>query len=103
MTDTYDVTTNPAKPSIIKDPAAVLDYTFDWTLWLADIADTITGAPVFTVPVGITKTTQSNTTLKTTCWLSGGTVGETYQIDCKITTTGGRTDSRSIYVKIKDR
>lgn len=103
MTDTYDVVTNPAKPSIVKDPAAVLDYTFDWTLWLNDISDTITGTPVYTLTTGITKVTQSNTTLKTTIWISGGIAGNTYQVDCTITTAGGRTDSRSIFLKVKDR
>lgn len=105
-TDTYDVT-NPEKPTIEKDPVAILDYTFDWTLWLADIADTIVGAPVITItPSGaLALSSQSNTAQKVTAWLSGGVTGKKYQVDCKIVTASvpPRTDSRSIFVKIKDR
>ena len=101
MTDTYDVT-NPDKPKIIKDPNAVLDYTFDWTAWLDDVADTIATRQVV-VPSGITLDSSSIAGKKVIAWLSGGTAGQTYQITCRITTAGGRTDDRSIFVKIKER
>lgn len=84
-----------------KDPDAVLDYTWDWSDWLG--ADTITGAPTVTVPSGITKTSQSNTTTTVTAWLSGGTVGTTYDVICRIVTTGGRTDDRTIRIEVTER
>jgi hypothetical protein len=55
------------------------------------------------VPSGITKTTDSIVGKTVVVWLSGGTVGTTYRIVCRISTAGGRTDDRSIFVKIKDR
>jgi hypothetical protein len=100
-TDTYDVG-NPAKPTILKDPDAVLDYTFDWTLYLDDIVDTLSSRTIV-VPSGITKVSDSIVGKTVVVWLSGGTVGTTYRIVCRIVTVGGRTDDRSIFVKIKDR
>lgn len=107
MTDTYDVTV-AAKPTILKDPQAILDYTFDWTAWLDDVVDTISAVavPVITGDdASLVMTTQTNTTKKAVIWLSGGTVGKTYKVDCKITTASvpPRSDSRSIYIKVKDR
>ncbi len=60
-----------------KDPDAVLDYSIDWTTWLA--GDTL-ATSVWTVPAGITKDSETNTTSKSTVWLSGGTAGEVYEV-----------------------
>lgn len=86
-----------------KDPQAVLDYTVDWDAddWLG--TDTITGTPVWTLPAGITKDSQTNTTTTATIWLSGGTDGADYDIACKITTAGGRTDERTIRIQCRQR
>mgnify|MGYP001572496141 CR=1 FL=1 len=86
-----------------KDPSAVRDYTVDWDTddWLG--AATITGTPVWTVPTGITKDSQSNTTTTATAWLSGGTNGTDYDVACKITTAGGRTDERTIRLQVRNR
>lgn len=84
----------------IKDPDATLDYTVDWTSWIG--ADTI-ATVTWTVASGITNSATSNTTLTATIWLSGGTVGQTYAIACKITTTAGRIDERTFTVTVKQR
>jgi len=86
---------------IEKDPQAVLDYAMDWADWLD--TDTITGTPVWTIDSGVTKASQSNTTTTATAWLSGGVLGQTYTVTCRITTAGGRTDERSFRLKIVDR
>lgn len=85
-----------------KDPQAVLDWAFDWTNWLAT-GETITGTPTITVESGLTKDSQSNTTTKVTVWLSGGTLATTYKVACRITTNQGRTDERTIGIRITDR
>lgn len=36
-------------------------------------------------------------------WISGGTAGTTYRVTCRIVTAGGRTDDRSIFIKVKER
>lgn len=88
--------------SFTKDPSAVLDYQFDWAAWLVN--DTITGTPVITItPTGLTKDSQTNTTAAVTVWLSGGTVGKTYTVTCRIVTAGGRTDERSITIVCAQR
>ena len=81
-----------------KNPNAVLDYMWDWSLWLG--SDTITGSPVITTSTGITKDSQSNTTNTVTVWLSGGSVGNSYVVTCKIATAAGRTDERSITIRV---
>lgn len=85
-----------------KDPAAVLDYTFDWTEYLEPIADTIASVE-FVTSAGLTKTSQSNTTTTATAFVSGGVVGATEKLTCRIVTTGGRTDDRTIDLKILER
>ena len=85
-----------------KDPQAVLDWAFDWSNWLAT-SEAIVGTPVITVDSGLTKDSQSNTTTKVTVWLSGGTLATTYKVACRITTNQGRTDERTIGIRITDR
>jgi len=38
-----------------------------------------------------------------TVWLSGGTAGINYKVACLITTAAGRTDERTIWIKVVDR
>lgn len=84
-----------------KDPNASLPWSFDWTDWL--VADTITGVPVVTVDAGLTSGGQSNTTTKVFITLSGGTVGQSYKVSCKITTTAGLIDERSFLIRVTER
>jgi len=84
-----------------KDPAAVLDYVWDWSAWLAD-SETISSYTV-TVPTGVTKDSDSNTTTTVTAWLSGGTAQTDYTIVCQIVTSDGRTDERSITISVTNR
>lgn len=85
-----------------KDPNAVLDYTFDWGPYLTPLGDTISTA-TWVLSTGLTKVSQSNTTTTATAFVSGGTVGETATLTCRIVTNGGRTDDRSISLKIVER
>lgn len=83
-----------------KDPNAVLDYAFDWSSWLAT-SETVSSF-VVTVQSGITEGTgayaSSESSGVVTVWLSGGTEGTTYSVACKIVTSAGRTDERTIYI-----
>lgn len=83
-----------------KDPNATLDYAVDWTDWLC--SDNISSV-VWIVPSGITESSTSNTSTTATIWLSGGTLGVVYTIVCRITTTAGRIDDRTFYIKIQDK
>lgn len=85
----------------LKDPEAVLDYAFDWTDWLA-ASETISTRTV-TVPVGLTLASDSELAGVVTAWISGGTVGTTYTVECKIVTNQGRTDERSQTITVQER
>lgn len=90
-------------PWIQKDPNAALDYTVDWTDWLATISATIS-AVVWTVPAGLTLASQANTTTTATVFLSGGTPGTDYDVSCKITPTGAtRAEERTFTVRVVQR
>jgi hypothetical protein len=93
---TLGTKTNP----YIKDPNAVLDYVVNWATFLG--ADTIS-SDSWIVPVGITSASESNTTTTSTIWLSGGTIGQKYALTNRIVSAGGRTEDRTIYVKVKEK
>lgn len=88
----------------VKDPADVVDYKVNW---LADkdpvlsAGETIATA-TWTVPPGITKDSDTKTTTTTTVWLSGGVVGERYDIACRITTNQQRTFERTFTVQVEN-
>jgi len=84
----------------IKDPDAVLDYSIDWSAWLG--TDTII-VSTWTVPTGIVKASDSQTTTVTTIWLSGGTDGTAYSVVNRIVTAGGRTDDRTLIIEVAQR
>ncbi len=95
---------------MIKDPDAKLDFGFDWKPathgkdepdWL-EADETITSY-VITVPAGLTKVSDIQADGVVVVWLSGGTVGEWYEIACLITTSAGRTDKRTISIQIQER
>jgi len=85
----------------LKDPSAVLDYAFDWTGWLA-AGETITDHTI-TADTGITVDSSTESDGKVTVWLSGGTAGINYKVACKITTSAGRTDERTLWIRVVDR
>jgi len=85
----------------LKDPSAVLDYVFDWTGWLAT-GETITDYTI-TADTGITVDSPTEDAGKVTVWLSGGTAGINYKVACLITTSAGRTDERTIWIKVVER
>ena len=90
---------------MIKDPSSRLPFSIDWSAWLAaedDAADTAT----WIVPDGLVQETDPAPTLaagKATVWLSGGTIGQTYAVVCRLTTVGGRIDDRTIHIRIEQR
>ena len=86
--------------AFMKDPNSTLDFAIDWSAWLG--TDTIATA-TWTVPTGITKVTDSASTTVATIWLSGGTAGAQYDLLCRITTAGGRTDDRTISIYAREK
>lgn len=87
----------------IKDPAATLDYKFDWSRWLA--SDETIASFTVTVDVGLTKSSaaSADSGKSVIVWLSGGTLNSRYNVVCQIVTTAARRDERTILVILIDR
>lgn len=90
-----------------KDPQAVLDYTFDWSAWLA-AGETITAATVTIADTAggtsaLVKDSQSFTGTTVTAWLSAGAVDHVYSAVCHVTTSAARQDDRTIYIAVVNR
>lgn len=84
-----------------KDPSSILDYGFDWVDYLG--TDTISTSSWSVSPAGLSAVSTSKDGAVTRVWLSGGTVGTTYQATNTIVTLAGRTDQRTLLVSIQDR
>lgn len=104
MTTSYVINEDSGKAVILKDPDAILDYPFDWTLWLAQVGDTISTA-TYILSGGLTLVSQNldGANKIATPIVSGGVAGATESITCRIVTAAARKDDRTIYLKIKDR
>jgi hypothetical protein len=95
-----------------KDPNAILDYRFDWKAatngngtsdYLA-ASEIITGHTIVAAD-GITVQSSAlvDTATAVVVWLSGGSVGARYSVTCRVTTSAGRTDDRTIYVIVGEQ
>lgn len=85
----------------VKDPLSTLDWTWDWSQWLLSGESLLTST--FTATPGITVQSSSFTITSATVWLAGGTSGTPYQVSNLVTTTMGRTDERSITIRVQQR
>jgi len=114
--NSFDITTNPAKPTIIHDPQARLDY--QWNLQdVLEEEDTIVAvtyepfvgsangptAPGVNVEVGAIALDGKSAW----AWVSITDIptllNKTVAITCHYTTLMGRIDDRTLYFKIKER
>ena len=89
-----------------KIPTDVLDYPVRWKKWLD--GDTIDSYEVFVEAIGgdPSPLNKDSTSLNAdedtvTIWLSAGTIGNEYLIECKINTVLGRTKSEFFTVRVK--
>lgn len=83
-----------------KDPNEVLDYEIDWSARIGgDAISTVT----WTVPGGITKNSDAVSGDITAIWLSGGTAGTSYDIGCRVVTSGGRTYDETVTLSVSNR
>lgn len=90
-----------AKWEEAKTPTGELDYEIDWADWLGD--DTIAGSS-WEVPAGLIDLDRGGVSgSKCVVWLGGGTNDKEYPVKNTITTTAGRTCTRTVVVKVKER
>lgn len=92
----------PGMATFKKDPQAALDYKFDWTDYLTPLPDTII-AVAWVLSAGLAKVSESFAPNVATIFVSGGVLDGTETITCRITTAGGRTDDRTIHLRITNR
>ena len=83
----------------IKDPDAVLDYGLTWTPWLAP-DETIVSHEVLVDGVTLDSDNRSDDVV--VAWLSGGTPGFA-SVTFRVTTNEGRTDDRTISLRVRER
>lgn len=121
----------PKKPAYSHDPDAILDYPFDWApnvdkdgktveSWLVFgdaiatatvVASTIDDDPspltvgVVSITDGAGLSTRTNGQTRensaVVAWISGGTLGNTYNCVCHITTTDGREEDQTITLVVQ--
>lgn len=99
---TYPTPGNPGisiTSTLTKDPGAALDWVFNWINWLG-ASEAISSFAVTSdsgLNVDYSASPASNFVV---AWLSGGQAGNEYAVTCSITTSLGRTDNRSITIKV---
>ena len=87
--------------TFLKDPDAVLDYSVDWSKWLA--GDQIEASAWSVSDPTLEASDDSETTTRTPVWLAAGVAGQSYTVTNRIVTSGGRTDERSLVIQVQDR
>lgn len=90
-----------ANPDFTKDPDDILDYSFDWTAWLAT-NETISTSTWLNSP-GITVNSSTNTAQIATVWLSGGVSGNPYTVTNRIVTNQGRQVDRTMTIRVTNK
>ena len=96
--------------SFIKDPDAILVYTFDWTNngpndatvddrgWLQSA---IISTSTFILPADLTNVVDSNTNTTASIKIADGRHGKNYIVTNRIVTDLGETEDRSIEIKVR--
>jgi len=87
----------------VKDPDAVLDYSFDWGPWLGSDTLATSSWAIDDSGLSIVPASESFDDTITAVFLTGGAVGENYVLKNSITTNGSREDDRSVEIKIRQR
>lgn len=84
----------------VKDPQAVEKYTINWADWL--IGSEVISTSVWAA-ADVTVDSDTNDTTTATVTVSGGTEGETNRVTNTITTDSGRTNERSVVVRVETK
>ena len=80
------------------DPAENLDYSIDWSSWLAK-GDSLISSN-WNAPSDITLSFPSMSDNKTIVWLAGGVEGQNYEIINTVSTSQGRTGVKTINLPV---
>ena len=89
----------------LKDPAATIDYAVDWQAAYLD-GQTIAMSQWSVAPSGaggMTVTDAGHAAGRTAVTLAGGQRGGLYRLTNRVTLSDGRSDERSLDVRVEDR
>ena len=89
---------------VLKDPDADLDWTIDWSGWLATgetIEESVWSAPDDS-GIEVHDSVLDEAKTKATAWLNGGAEGR-HLVTNSIVTSAGRKDNRSLLVTVRER
>jgi len=89
----------------VKDPGATIDYSVDWSAGYLG-GQTITGSTWTVAPTGsgaISVGASAIAAGKTVATLSGGLPGLLYRITNRVIFSDGRSDERTLALRVEDR
>lgn len=86
----------------VKDPDATLRHAVDWTSWLVD-GETITAQQVFALGDDLAIDQVTHSAGVVSYRISGGVAGYEYDVTCRVTTSQGRIDDRTVRYVVADR
>ena len=86
----------------LKDPSAEVDFSVDWSDWLG-ASESITGASWSVTPTGLSLGAESAAGAVRGVMTSGGALGSVYRLTNRIVTDQGRTEDRSVTIKVEER
>lgn len=92
----------------LKDPNAVIDYAIDWSANYLLVGEEITASSWFILPQGAINDLSIDTippmaSGKASVFVTAGIPGKIYQLTNRITTDQGRTDDRSIAIRVEEK
>lgn len=91
---------------LLKDPEAVLDYAIDWGAQYLDQGDLIADSNWSVEPDeagGVSVASSSFGDSISTVQAAGGVAGKLYRLANRVVTQSGRTDERSIMLRVEKR
>lgn len=87
----------------VKDPGAALDYSINWGGGYLQAGETLSSSSWLVSPNELTLSGAGILAGLATVTVSGGVVGRIYQLSNRVTTSQGRTDERSITIRVEQR
>ena len=87
--------------TFLLDPDATLDFDFSWQAWLAD-DETIVTHEILIASGQVTVDSSSESDGVVTAWLSSAEPRRA-RVTCRIVTSQGRTDDRTITLNVTER
>ncbi len=92
----------------LKDPNAVIDYAIDWSASYLLTGEAITASSWFILPQSSVNDLSIDTippmiSGKASVFVASGIPGKIYQLTNRVTTDQGRTDERSITIRVEEK